>query len=101
MSEHGIVIKKRFRSYFMKVLLWIPVAGLAGAFLLALAVRAFAGMPSVVGALGMGVAVTVVLGALFIHRKNVRCPACDTWVYPVGFNGFVPSRCQKCSADFR
>ncbi len=101
MSEHGSVIAQRFRSYFIKVLLWIPVAGLLAALVVAGAAELFEGMPNVVGGVGVAAMLFVVGGALNIHRRNVRCPACSAWVMPVGFNGFVPARCPKCSADFR
>ena len=83
----------------IQVIGWLLISIFGGMFLLAFASRALGDAPNVIGILGFATMLGVVGGALLIHRKNMRCPACNAWLVPVGVAGVTPKQCPKCAAD--
>lgn len=98
---HRDAVRQSTRSYFLKVLLWIPISGLIAAVAMFLLGQLLPDAPGVMGVAGILAMLGVVGGALAIYRANVRCPACGAWLVPVGMNGFTPRSCPACKVDLR
>jgi hypothetical protein len=99
MGQHNEVVRASFRAYMVKVVLWLLVSIPGGMLLMAFVSRALGDAPTLVGILGFATMLGVVGGALRIHSTNVRCPACNAWLVPVGVAGLTPKQCPKCAAD--
>lgn len=101
MSSYRDQVRASQRRYLWQVVVWLVVSGVAAPVLLGVANAITRGQPTVMGIVGIVVMLAIVGGALAIHRRNVRCPACNAWLVPVGMNGLAPTSCPSCQADLR
>jgi len=102
MRDYGTVLRARVRRYMLRVLgVLVVVPGLGFALIAIVARSPLGDSAGLMGGLGAGLLVGTVGAAFAVHRKTVRCPACDRWLLPLGMNGYAPSVCPHCDADLR